>query len=50
MVNDQRPDDSIVAPEPDVEGHMVGLPGQTGLTDDDVEGHSLTLGDKRIDR
>ena len=52
MVNTPRPDDSIVSPEPDVEGHLVGLPGVPSVNpDEDVEGHgSLTRGEKPIDR
>jgi hypothetical protein len=51
MGNNQRPDDSFVNPEPDVEGHLVGLPGTPGVTEDDgdTEGHMLGT-DKRIDR
>jgi hypothetical protein len=51
MVNAPRPDDGVVNPEPDVEGHLVGLPGIPGVNpDEDVEGHSLTRGDRPIDR
>jgi hypothetical protein len=51
MVNSQRPDENeFLSTEPDVEGHMVGLPGTPGLTDDDVEGHEMVMGDRRIDR
>jgi hypothetical protein len=42
MVNNQRPDDSLVNPEPDVEGHRVL---RADGDDEDTEGHRVLRAD-----